>query len=84
MWVSSDNTVNVPSYIETIQYALRRAKWAKARAWMPRKCIFSDKWMWLKPMYKGTRIITGPGTPVIEVYWASEEQFIWWKLNGNF
>jgi hypothetical protein len=74
----------VPSYFETIEYALKRVEsWHLEFAFMPHRCIRSRSLIWLKYAYKGIRIITGPGTPVVETFWMTKEDFIIWQLKGN-
>ena len=46
----------------------------------PRKCFLTGKRLWMKYAYKGTRIITGPGDPVVYEYWVERSEFIFWNL----
>lgn len=59
-----------------------RSTWQYKFALWPHKCSISGKHIWLEGAYKGTRIITGPGTPVIEYRWLSKESFIIARLKG--
>jgi hypothetical protein len=73
-----------PSYFETIKYALERVEsWHLQFVLVPHRCILSGRLIWMNFAYKGTRIITGPGTPVIETFWMSKENFIIWQLKGK-
>lgn len=74
----------IPSYFEMIEYALSKtSNWELKFALVPHRCCKSQRLMWLTYAYKGTRIITGPGTPVIETFWMNKEDFIIWRLKGN-
>lgn len=62
--------------------------WYRATAelkvsYFPRKCYFSKKLLFMTQAYKLTRIITGPGEPVVEDRWLSKEEFIVQKLKGT-
>jgi hypothetical protein len=59
---------------------------SRARGWklvlciLPKTCFLTGKNLWGKRCYKGTRIITGPGEPVIEDYYIEKFEFIKWQL----
>ena len=40
------------------------------------RCVLSDKMLFMKPAVKLTRVITGPGTPVILKYWVSSKEYL--------
>ena len=62
-------------------YGLSRARgWQLKLCWLPKKCFLSDSPLWGKKAYHAQRIITGPGTPVIENYWLEKTEFIKWQL----
>jgi hypothetical protein len=46
----------------------------------PRKCFLTDRKLWFKLCYKGTRMITGPGEPVFVDYYIDKFEFIIWNL----
>jgi hypothetical protein len=74
----------IPSYFETIEYALDCvSNWALKFAWVPHRCCKSERLIWLEHAYQGTRIITGPGTPITETFWLNKADFVIWKLKGN-
>ena len=54
--------------------------WHLHFCWLPSKCFLSDKNIWLKKCYKGTRIITGPGEPVTIDYHIDKYEFLLWQL----
>ena len=65
-------------------YGLSRARdWKLKLCWTPKKCFLSQKPLWGKRAYQGTRIITGPGEPVIEHYWIEKNEFMIWNLKGR-
>lgn len=57
-----------------------RATWELKRPLWPRRCAITDKFLWFKSSYRGRRIITGPGEPVIEDRWHSKNDHIIWLL----
>jgi hypothetical protein len=61
----------------------RAGDWKLTLCFRPRTCFLSGKRLWGKQAYRGVRIITGPGEPVIEDYWIEKSEFIIWKLKGN-
>ena len=62
--------------------SLRRATWELCFAWRPHVCELSRKVIWLQTAYRGTRVITGPGTPVVERYWLTSAEFVLWRLKN--
>ena len=71
------------TYWDTIEYSLSVASWEEKFLFFPRFCVRRNKLMWLKKAYRGTRIITGPGSPVVQTYWMNKEDYIWWQLKRN-
>lgn len=60
-----------------------RADWTMKFCWLPRRCVLSNKLMWLKYAYKGTAMWTGPGEPVYEHRWHDKQEHLIWKIKGN-
>ena len=58
------------------------ASW-KYRVCIWRQCHVTGKNLIFKRAYEGTRIITGPGDPVIEKRWYSAEAFMTKVLKGE-
>ena len=58
-------------------------KWKLAFAWLPRKCCITGDKIWLQHAYKGTRLITGPGTPVILYNWMSSTEYLIKKIKNE-
>jgi hypothetical protein len=62
-------------------WGLNRARhWKLVLCMRPRTCFLTGKQLWGSRCYKGTRVITGPGEPVIEDYYIEKFQFIKWQL----
>jgi hypothetical protein len=61
----------------------RKAIWKLTFAWLPRRCLLSNRWIWLQLGYQGTAMWTGPGTPVFEVRWLTKEEFLVASLKGT-
>jgi len=80
--LDSIGTVTQPPRSE--DWGLNRvANWRLKLCWVPRSCFLSGKSLWGKQCYQGSRLITGPGTPVDDVYWIDRYEFIVWQLRGN-
>lgn len=60
-----------------------KALWYLKFAWWPQRSEISKKRIWLKKAYRGTRLITGPGEPVIEHRWLTKEEYIFGKIKGT-
>ena len=62
-------------------WGLRRARdWKLILCMKPRTCFLTGKQLWGSRCYKGTRVIDGPGTPVIEDYFIEKFEFMKWQL----
>ena len=63
------------------QWGVSRANgWKLVLCILPKTCFLSGKKLWGKRCYKGTRVITGPGEPVIEDYYVEKFEFMKWQL----
>jgi hypothetical protein len=49
----------------------------------PRECFLTGRRIWGTEAYHGTRILTGPGEPIIDHYYIDRDEFMIWKLKGN-
>jgi hypothetical protein len=66
---------------DEIRWGLSRANnWKLVLCILPKNCFLTGKKLWGKRCYKGTRIITGPGDPVIEEYYIEKFEFMKWQL----
>jgi hypothetical protein len=74
-----DDTVGSPP---SEDHGLQRATgWKLKLCWTrPRTCFLTGKQLFGKRCYKGTRVITGPGEPVIEHYFIEKFEFMKWQL----
>jgi hypothetical protein len=62
-------------------WGLSRAKdWKLILCMRPRTCFLTGKQLWGSRCYKGIRVITGPGEPVIEDYFIEKFEFMKWQL----
>jgi hypothetical protein len=75
-----DELVYTPLFSQREFY--RRAYWELKFALWPQRCDLSDKRIWLKRAYRGTRVIIGPGEPVYEYRWLTKESFVTAALGG--
>jgi hypothetical protein len=58
----------------------RKAVWKESFCILPKRCLHSNKVIWLKKAYKGVATYYGPGTPAKENHWHDREQHLIWKL----
>jgi len=58
-------------------------KWKLAFAWLPHKCCITGDTIWLQYAYRGTRTISGPGTPVVLYDWMSSTAYLILKIKGT-
>ena len=59
---------------------LARAKWTLKFVWWPKRCVFSNQWIWVKRAYCGVARWMGPGSDAVEVNWANRDDFLIWSL----
>jgi hypothetical protein len=57
--------------------------WTLKRCWRPQTCFLTGKQLWGKKAYYGVRMITGPGTPIMEPYWIDKKEYLFWQIKGN-
>lgn len=56
--------------------------WGKKFTFIPRRCYYTGKYLWLKQAYKGTAILTGPGDPLFEYRWCESKEYLFLKIKG--
>lgn len=56
--------------------------WQLKFSFIPRRCHYTKKSVWFKFAYRGTEMITGPGTPVFNDRWVDKKSYIFLKLKG--
>lgn len=57
--------------------------WNLKFAWLPHACILTGKIIWLKYGYYGTRLLTGPGEPIMLEFWHSKNEHLIWTLKHD-
>ena len=67
-------------YLELVEPQLRNATWELHFCIIPRQCLFSKNLIWFSQCYRGKKLITGPGEPVVKYFYASKTNFLFWLL----
>lgn len=62
---------------------LGRARWNLKFCWLPHKCDFSGRMLWLKKAYRGVALWIGPGEPVVECRWVESQEYLMYKIKGG-
>ena len=57
-----------------------RAYWRKKFLWWPKRSELTGRWLYLRPVYEGTAMWTGPGDPVFEFRYREPVEHLIWKL----
>lgn len=52
-------------------------------SFLPRKCYYSKKPIWLTRAYRVTSMWTGPGTPVFDSRWIDKNEYLIKELKGE-
>jgi len=65
---------------ELLKHFYWKATWQERFAWWPQRCTRSGQRIWLKPAFQGTAVYTGPGEPVYEHHWHTNEEHLLWLL----
>jgi hypothetical protein len=59
--------------------------WKLKFCFWPKYCSISGRSIWLEYAYQTTRMISGPGEPVFEHRWYSQQEFLLLRIRyGNF
>jgi hypothetical protein len=69
-------------WAEDKEFFYRLAYWERTFVLWPRVCYQSGKLIWFEYAYKGTRVITGPGEPVILFRWVDRKEYVFAQLKG--
>lgn len=59
-----------------------RTIWEKHFCWLPKRCVYSNRLIWLEMAYKGESVFTGPGDPALIQHWAKRNEYIIAMLKG--
>jgi hypothetical protein len=71
------------SYEQLLEPYIKRVQdWQLKFAVVPHRCAVSGQRIWLELAYRGTRIVTGPGTPIVEHFWINRNEFVIWRLKN--
>jgi hypothetical protein len=56
--------------------------WELRWSFLPRKCFYTNRSLWLKQAYMGTSILTGPGDPIFDYRWIDQKEYLFLKIKG--
>ena len=63
---------------------MRRYHWHRSWAIFPRYCYLGhEKTKWFSTVFKGVKILNGPGEDIVVTKYATPEAFMIEKLKGN-
>lgn len=57
--------------------------WELKFSFIPQRSYYTGKYLWLKKAWRGTAMLTGPGNPIFEYRWCSQEEFLFLKIKGT-
>ena len=57
-----------------------RAYWHLRFLWLPKRSALTGRWLWLRRVYEGIAMWTGPGTPVFEFRYHEPAEHLIWSL----
>lgn len=61
----------------------QRLKWRRHFFLWPKRSDQTEKLIWLRKGWRGSRWITGPGEPIRLDYWLTDEEYMWFRLTGQ-
>jgi hypothetical protein len=75
----------MPLFWESNDQAFKRRciGWELKFSFLPRRCNYTGKYLWLKFAYRGTSMITGPGEPIFEYRWCEQNEYLFLKIKGT-
>jgi len=59
------------------------AYWRLRFLWWPKRSSITGRRLWLRQVYEGTRMITGPGDPVFLFRYHEPAEHLIWRLKYN-
>ncbi len=70
---------------ETADQAFKRRciSWKLKFSLWPRRCNYTNKWLWMTLDYQGTSMLTGPGDPICEHRWCERSEYLFLKIKGT-
>jgi hypothetical protein len=69
-------------YQDFINPYLKLATWGLHFCIIPRKCILTNKIIWLKDCYRGVRSVPGPRQTTQDIFYMSTEEFLMWSIKN--
>ena len=69
---------------EHMSYYYKIATWQSKRPLLPRRCNLTGRILWWRHAMVGTRIITGPGSPITEKYWVDPNELMLHKIKYGY
>lgn len=56
--------------------------WSTKFAWLPAQ-MDSGRWVWFKEYYHGSKVIQGPGTPVVLKQYMTSREYLFYTLKQS-
>jgi hypothetical protein len=70
----------IPGINDNYDSFYSRAHWRLKSLWLPKRSDLTGQWLYLRMVYEGTAIWTGPGTPVFEFRYHEPIEHLIWQL----
>jgi len=70
-------------YDNDMSFADHCLGWKLTLSLLPRRCYYSNKFIWLTWAYRGTAMWTGPGEPVFEHRWVDRKEYLLLQIKGK-
>jgi len=81
MWPGFTYNMPIPGMIEIpLDSFYDRAYWRLKFLWLPKRSALTGRWLFLRLVYEGTAMWTGPGDPVFEFRYHETREHLLWKL----
>jgi hypothetical protein len=79
MWPGFTYSMPVPG-MDNDDSFYNRAYWQLKFLWLPKRSALTGRWLFLRLVYEGTAMWTGPGDPVFEFRYHEPQEHLLWKL----
>ena len=66
--------------IDVYDHFYHKAIWRLTFLWWPKRSAITGSWLWLRRVYEGTAMYTGPGEAVFEFRYHEPKEHIIWSL----
>jgi hypothetical protein len=60
-----------------------KANWQLVFAWMPHRCVISNRIIWLRYGYMGEARWMSTGKDIVEYNWHTVEEHLIWRLKNG-